>query len=125
MQPIFNLLSLPPGDDCQSTSAPALCVQVWYDYARWQADSGGGVGQATACLQRAVHALPNCLLLFFALADLYEAQGDVAAAKQVCAAAASLSGSCNVHREMSYTAWGASGKGLLQGVQYTWCSTLV
>ena len=57
--------------------------QVWYDYARWQADSGGGVAQATACLQRAVHALPNCLLLFFALADLHEAQGDIAAAKQV------------------------------------------
>lgn len=56
---------------------------MWYDYARWQADSGGGVGAATACLQRAVHALPNCLLLFFALADLHEAQGDVAAAKQV------------------------------------------
>lgn len=60
-----------------------MCLQVWYDYARWQADSGGGVAQATACLQRAVHALPNCLLLFFALADLHEAQGDVAAAKQV------------------------------------------
>jgi hypothetical protein len=58
-------------------------LQVWYDYARWQADTGGGVAQATACLQRAVHALPNCLLLFFALADLFEAQGDVAAAKQV------------------------------------------
>jgi Tfp pilus assembly protein PilF len=58
-------------------------LQVWYDYARWQADSGGGVAQAAACLQRAVHALPNCLLLFFALADLHEAQGDVAAAKQV------------------------------------------
>lgn len=60
-----------------------LPLQVWYDYARWQADTGGGVAQATACLQRAVHALPNCLLLFFALADLFEAQGDVAAAKQV------------------------------------------
>jgi hypothetical protein len=59
-------------------------LQVWYDYARWQADSGGGVAQTTACLQRAVHALPDCLLLFFALADLHEAQGDVAAAKQVC-----------------------------------------
>jgi hypothetical protein len=63
---------------------PRAPVQVWYDYARWQADTGGGVAQATACLQRAVHALPNCLLLFFALADLSEAQGDVAAAKQVC-----------------------------------------
>jgi hypothetical protein len=56
---------------------------VWYDYARWQLDMGR-TNEASTCLQRAVHVLPNCLLLFFALADLHEAQGDAAAAKEVC-----------------------------------------
>lgn len=77
------LPTVPHGLRCAVPTCNVSCVQVWYDYARWQADSGGGVAQATACLQRAVHALPNCLLLFFALADLHEAQGDSAAAKQV------------------------------------------
>eukprot|EP00879_Flechtneria_rotunda_P025212 GHRR01026781.1.p1 GENE.GHRR01026781.1~~GHRR01026781.1.p1 ORF type:complete len:542 (+),score=148.52 GHRR01026781.1:427-2052(+) len=57
--------------------------EVWYDYARWQAESGKGVEQATLCLVRAVAALPDCLLLHFALADLEEAQGNTAAAKEV------------------------------------------
>jgi hypothetical protein len=57
--------------------------QVWYDYARWHADAGSGVAQATACLVRAVAALPSCLLLHFALADLQEAQGHTDAAREV------------------------------------------
>eukprot|EP00775_Hariotina_reticulata_P002070 gene2070-2390_t len=57
--------------------------EVWYDYARWHADSGGGVAAAAACLLRAVAALPDCLLLHFALADLEEAQGNIQAAKDV------------------------------------------
>ncbi|WIA36938.1 hypothetical protein OEZ86_008179 [Tetradesmus obliquus] len=57
--------------------------EVWYDYARWHADAGSGVAQATACLVRAVAALPNCLLLHFALADLQEAQGHTDAAREV------------------------------------------
>jgi hypothetical protein len=56
---------------------------VWYDYARWHADSGGGVAAAAACLLRAVAALPDCLLLHFARADLEEAQGNTQAAKDV------------------------------------------
>lgn len=56
---------------------------MWYDYARWHADAGSGVAQATACLVRAVAALPNCLLLHFALADLQEAQGQTDAAREV------------------------------------------
>lgn len=56
---------------------------MWYDYARWHADAGDGVASATSTLLRAVAALPNCLLLHFALADLEEAQGNTAAAKEV------------------------------------------
>lgn len=57
---------------------------MWYDYARWHADAGDGVASATTTLLRAVAALPNCLLLHFALADLEEAQGNRAAATEVC-----------------------------------------
>ncbi len=60
-------------------------VQVWYDYARWHADSGGGPQQATAVLARAVGAMPSCLLLHFAMADMEEAQGQTERAKQVSA----------------------------------------
>jgi hypothetical protein len=66
-----------------SACSVSLLHQVWYDYARWHADAGSGVAQATACLVRAVAALPNCLLLHFALADLQEAQGQTEAAREV------------------------------------------
>jgi hypothetical protein len=68
--------------------------QVWYDYARWHADAGSGVAQATACLVRAVAALPNCLLLHFALADLQEAQGHTDAAREVRPTCSIMLSSC-------------------------------
>lgn len=57
--------------------------EMWYDFARWHADAGGGPEQATAILTKALQALPGCLMLHFALADMEEAQGQIERAKQV------------------------------------------
>jgi hypothetical protein len=56
---------------------------VWYDYSRWHGESGTGPNAAAAVLERAAEALPDCLMLHFALADLREAAGKGEEAKQV------------------------------------------
>jgi cleavage stimulation factor subunit 3 len=54
---------------------------MWAAYAHWHAVHGRAAAGA-AVLARAVAAVPECLLLWLALAEAEEASGDVAAAKQ-------------------------------------------
>ena len=60
-----------------------MSFQVWYDAARWHAESGTGPQAAVAVLSKAAIALPSCLLLHFAWADMEEAQGNLQQAKEV------------------------------------------
>jgi hypothetical protein len=57
--------------------------KVWYDYARWHAESGGGPDDALKALAAGSEAQPDCLMLHFALADAHEAAGRGEEARQV------------------------------------------
>lgn len=57
--------------------------EVWNDYASWQSEQGAGPHEAVLVLTRAQKALPDCVMLRFAHADLEESQGNVDKAKEV------------------------------------------
>jgi len=59
-----------------------LTPQVWVDFATWHVDAGRA-DDAAAVYKRAMKALPHCLLLHFAYADLVEVDGLVAEAQSV------------------------------------------
>eukprot|EP00955_Chlamydomonas_euryale_P058738 357200-Chlamydomonas_euryale.AAC.2 len=49
---------------------------VWYEYAHWHAEcGGGGPAAATAVLARGIRSLPSCVFLRFALAGARVACG--------------------------------------------------
>ncbi|KAK9824661.1 hypothetical protein WJX72_012141 [[Myrmecia] bisecta] len=58
--------------------------EIWYGYARWhQLGPGGGIMAAKAVFSRARKALPACVMLHFAAADMEEVRGEVGAATAV------------------------------------------
>ncbi|CAL8466443.1 g5979 [Coccomyxa elongata] len=71
LQPIAsNALAVPPG--------------VWLEFSRWHAAEGGsGPAAAASVLSQGRKALPSCLLLHFAAADLEDSRGGTDAARRV------------------------------------------
>ncbi|CAG9463567.1 unnamed protein product [Pedinophyceae sp. YPF-701] len=58
-------------------------AEVWYEYARWHMTDPAGKGHAEAVkvLGRGVEACPGCLALRYAMADVHEANGELAEAR--------------------------------------------
>nr|XP_043627865.1 cleavage stimulation factor subunit 77 [Erigeron canadensis] len=55
---------------------------IWFDYATWHAKSGS-IDSAIKVYQRSLKALPDCVLLRYAYAELEESRGAIQAAKKV------------------------------------------
>ena len=57
---------------------------MWYGHVRWHSvEGGGGPAMAAAVLTKARAALPDCLLLHFAAAELEESRGENDAARGI------------------------------------------
>lgn len=54
-----------------------MVLQIWYSHSRWHmVGGGGGPAAAAAVLIKARAALPDCLMLLFAAAELEETRGE-------------------------------------------------
>jgi cleavage stimulation factor subunit 3 len=56
---------------------------MWLEYAEWKWESSGQPGESVPVLEKAQLTFENNLAIYLAVADAYEAAGDVAVAKQV------------------------------------------
>ncbi len=64
--------------------SPVLLMQVWYSHVRWHSvEGGGGPAMAAAVLNKARAALPDCLVLHFAAAELEESRGEIDASRSI------------------------------------------